>query len=135
MRRVADLVGLSTSTLRRPIGHLSGGQLQAALIAFALLGQPDLVLFDEPTASLDRNTEAQVLGLIGELGQRFTLATVLVSHDLEAVRARADKVLCLNRRVVCLGSPGEVLTRAALDEIYRVPHHSDPHEPRERPSP
>ncbi|HEY3448551.1 MAG TPA: metal ABC transporter ATP-binding protein [Myxococcales bacterium] len=133
VKEVARLVGLPREALRAPVGHLSGGQLQAALIAFALLGRPELVLFDEPTASLDRKTEAQVLELIGELVERFSLAMVLVSHDLDQVRAQADQVLCLNRRAIGFGAPEEVLSPAALDEIFCVPHHRDPHEPAERP--
>ncbi|MGC4115692.1 MAG: metal ABC transporter permease [Myxococcales bacterium] len=118
---VARLTGLSREVLRAPVGHLSGGQLQAAMVAFALLGRPELVLLDEPTASLDRAAEAHVLGLIEDLVERFALATVTVSHDLEQVRDRADKVLCLNRRAICFGVPAEVLSPGALDEILRGP--------------
>ena len=131
--QAARLVGLPREALRGPVGHLSGGQLQAALIAFALLGRPELVLFDEPTASLDRRTEAKVLSLMEELTERFALATVVVSHDLEQVRASADKVLCINRRALCFGAPEDVLAPPALDEIYGVPHHQDPRDGGGRP--
>ncbi|MER5490400.1 ATP-binding cassette domain-containing protein [Streptomyces sp. NPDC002490] len=80
--------------LRSPVAALSGGQRQTVAIARALLGEPRLVLLDEPTAALGVEQTAQVLDLIERLRARG-LAVVLVSHDMAGVRAVADRVVVL----------------------------------------
>jgi zinc transport system ATP-binding protein len=119
----ARAVGLNPDTLAIPIGRLSGGQFQKALIAFALLGNPTLLLFDEPTASLDQLAEERVYELIRELQQRLKMTVLVVSHDLSVVYRFATKVLCLNHRGLCFGPPTEVLTPKALEELYGSDHH------------
>jgi zinc transport system ATP-binding protein len=127
-QRVAELVGLSAETMRLPLGRLSGGHLQKALIAFALLGEPNLVLFDEPTTSLDRPSEEHVFELIRRLQEQLGLTTVVVSHDMSIVYRFANKVLCLNRQGVCFGPPREALTPEALERLYGAPHRYYRHE-------
>lgn len=112
-----------------PIGRLSGGQFQKALIAFALLGDPNVLLLDEPTASLDQLTEERVYELIRRLQQTFGLTLIIVSHDLSMVYREARHVLCLNRQGLCFGAPNDVLTPEALralygehHQVYRHPH-------------
>jgi putative ABC transport system ATP-binding protein len=84
-------VGLEALADRRP-GQLSGGQRQRVAIARALVKQPDLILADEPTASLDSATGASIVGLLRELQRRTNTAVVVSSHD-PAVIERADRVL------------------------------------------
>jgi zinc transport system ATP-binding protein len=127
-QRVAELVGLSAETMKLPLGRLSGGHLQKALIAFALLGEPNLVLFDEPTTSLDRPSEEHVFELIRRLQEQLGLTTVVVSHDMSIVYRFANKVLCLNRQGVCFGPPREALTPEALERLYGAPHRYYRHE-------
>ena len=120
---MVELVGLSARTVRKPIGQLSGGHLQKALVAFALLGEPNLILFDEPTASLDRPSEEHIFELIRRLQGQLGLTLAVVSHDLSIVYRYASKVLCLNRQSVCYGPPREVLNPQALERLYGAPHH------------
>ena len=120
--KLAASVDLSPAVLKTPIGHLSGGQFQKALIAFALLGEPNVILFDEPTASLDLPREEQVYELIHRLQEKYGLTVILVSHDLSLVYRYASKVLCLNRRGLCFGTPSEVLTLKVLQELYGREH-------------
>jgi zinc transport system ATP-binding protein len=80
---------------QRAFQDLSGGQRQRALIARALAGDPVLLLMDEPTASIDRDAEAGIYGLIRNLAT--TMAVVLVSHDLGVVPRLSNRVMCLNR--------------------------------------
>jgi zinc transport system ATP-binding protein len=127
-QRVAELAGLSAETMKLPLGRLSGGHLQKALIAFALLGEPNLVLFDEPTTSLDRPSEEHVFELIRRLQEQLDLTTVVVSHDMSIVYRFANKVLCLNRQGVCFGTPREALTPEALERLYGAPHRYYRHE-------
>lgn len=111
-------VGLSPEIVNTPVGHLSGGQFQRCLIAFAILGHPSLLLFDEPTASIDNAGEEQMYELIHRLSDQFNLTTIIVSHDLSFVYRYAAKVLCLNRTNICYGAPEEVLNPATLKELY-----------------
>ena len=119
---ITETVGLSPKLLKTPIGYLSGGQFQKALIAFALLGKPNVILFDEPTASLDQLTEENIYELINELHEKQGLTTILVSHDLSVVYRYAHKVLCLNKENVCYGTPEKALNEETLKKLYGAPH-------------
>lgn len=100
------------------IGELSAGQLQRVFIAYALFGQPDLLLFDEPMASIDISTEITVYGLLREISQELNLTLMLVSHELSVVYSYATNVVCLNRRMACYGIPSEVLSPEQLQALY-----------------
>jgi len=106
--------------LNASIGVISGGQFQKALIAFALLGEPSVLLFDEPTASLDELAEERVYELVERLQQEQHLTVLLVSHDLSIVYRAANKVLCVSKDKVCFGPPREVLT---LQHLKRCTLH------------
>ena len=118
---VATLVGLTSEVLNASIGIISGGQFQKVLIAFALLGEPNVLLFDEPTASLDELAEERVYELVERLQQERHLTVLLVSHDLSIVYRAANKVLCVSKDTVCFGPPREVLTPATLEAMYSAP--------------
>ena len=113
--------GLTQEVLATPIGHLSGGQFQRVLIAFALLGDPDVLLFDEPTASMDEPGEEQMYALIDRLRNDLGITVVVVSHDLSFVYRHASKVLCLNRSGICFGPPHGVLTPELLARLFDAP--------------
>lgn len=118
---IADAVELPRDLLTASIGALSGGQFQKALIAFALLGDPNVLLFDEPTASLDELSEEQIYTLLAELQRTRSLTVLLVSHDLSVVYQSANKVLCLSKDTVCFGTPQEILTPQTLAAVYSAP--------------
>jgi len=119
--QVSSEVGLTRELLDTSIGHLSGGQFQKALIAFALLGQPNVLLFDEPTASLDELTEEHVYELLHSLQRDKGMTVILVSHDLSVVYRYANMVLCLSKGKPCMGPPKDILTPAMLEELYAAP--------------
>ena len=119
IQAIGETVGLDQKILETPIGHLSGGQFQRALIAFALLGKPDVLILDEPTASIDKPGEEQVYELIRRLQDKYRMTVILVSHDLSFVYRYATKVLCLNASgALCFGAPEEALTPDVLDRLY-----------------
>lgn len=97
-----------------PIGALSGGQLQRVLIARALAVEPDLLILDEPTASLDVQSADAFYDLLRELSERMTV--VLTSHDVTGISTRVKSIACLNRRLFFHPS-GEV-TSEMLAEVY-----------------
>ncbi|MBU0540111.1 metal ABC transporter ATP-binding protein [Patescibacteria group bacterium] len=117
-----EAVGLLPESLKTPIGHLSGGQFQKALIAFALLGDPNVILFDEPTASLDELSEEHVYDLLNDLRKTRGISIILVSHDVSLIPHIANTVLCLNKTAVCYGPPKEVLTQAMFEKLYSPSH-------------
>ncbi|HEX7420662.1 MAG TPA: metal ABC transporter ATP-binding protein [Thermoanaerobaculia bacterium] len=121
IREAITRVGLTEDLLAMQIGRLSGGQFQRALIAFALLGNPDVVFFDEPTASMDEPGEEQMYELIRRLQNELGLTVVVVSHDLSFVYRYSSKVLCLNRAGICFGPPRGVLTPELLAELFGAP--------------
>jgi zinc transport system ATP-binding protein len=118
---VATLVGLTPEVLNASIGIISGGQFQKVLIAFALLGKPNVLLFDEPTASLDELAQEKVYELVERLQREQHLTVLMVSHDLSIVYRAANKVLCVSKDTVCFGPPREVLTPATLEAMYAAP--------------
>jgi zinc transport system ATP-binding protein len=118
LQLVSAELGLSNEILNTSIGNLSGGQFQKVLIAFALLGGPNVLLFDEPTASLDELTEERIYELLQSLQKTRGMTVLLVSHDLTVVYRNANMVLCLSKGKTCMGPPTEVLTPAMLQDLY-----------------
>jgi zinc transport system ATP-binding protein len=121
LTRVSTEVGLTDQLLNTNIGILSGGQFQKVLIAFALLGAPNVLLVDEPTASLDELTEERFYELLHSLQKEKGMTILLVSHDLSVVYRNANLVLCLSKGKPCMGPPKEILTPAMLEELYSAP--------------
>jgi zinc transport system ATP-binding protein len=115
---VSNTIGLTKELMARPVGHLSGGQFQRGLIGFALLGNPNVLLLDEPTASVDEPGEEHIYELIHRLQDQHDLASIMVSHDLSFVFRYATTVLCLNRQKVCFGAPREALSHDTLEKLY-----------------
>jgi zinc transport system ATP-binding protein len=120
VKTVSRIVNLTPDILKTPIGHLSGGQLQKALICFSLLGRPNVLLFDEPTASLDQLAEERIYELLNELQEKQKITVLLVSHDLSILYQYATKVLCINREKFCFGTPQE-LKPEVLEKVYGSP--------------
>lgn len=119
--QVSSELNLSPEFLNAGIGTLSGGQFQKVLIAFALLGRPNVLLFDEPTASLDELSEEHIYELVHKLQAQKGITLILVSHDLSVVYRYANRVLCLSKGKTCMGAPKEILTPEMLQEVYGGP--------------
>ncbi|MDE2019048.1 MAG: metal ABC transporter ATP-binding protein [Patescibacteria group bacterium] len=118
INEIVETVGLTEKILNTPVGHLSGGEFQRALIGFALLGKPNVLLLDEPTASIDVAGEEQVYELLHRLQDEYRFTIIVVSHDLSFVYRYATKVLCINRSGLCFGNPEEALTPDVLEQLY-----------------
>jgi ABC-type Mn2+/Zn2+ transport system ATPase subunit len=103
----------------KTLGDLSSGELQRVLIAYALFDDPEVLLFDEPTSGIDAEGEATIYTLLRRIAQSRELSLLIISHDLNVVYEHASQVLCLNRRILCSGSPMDALTADRLRELYR----------------
>jgi zinc transport system ATP-binding protein len=107
--------------IERPIGVLSGGQFQRLLLAFALIGNPNVLLLDEPTAGVDEPGQEQLNVLVGRLQRDHGITVLFISHELTVVYRYATNVLCLSRAHTCMGPPRAVLTPDLLHEMYGAP--------------
>ena len=102
----------------RRLGELSGGERQRVLVARALAQEARVLLFDEPTASLDPEHQVRVLELIARLTGEGRAALV-ATHELSLASRYADRiVLLMNGRLVAAGTPGEVLVPEVLGPVY-----------------
>ncbi|MBN1169290.1 metal ABC transporter ATP-binding protein [Candidatus Woesebacteria bacterium] len=113
-------VGLEPEVYMRRVAHLSTGQFQRLLIAWALVDDPDTLLFDEPTSGIDIGGTETIYSLLHNFWQKSNMTIILVTHDLSVVWEHADNVLCLNKRGICYGTPMEALTTKNLKELYGV---------------
>jgi len=104
--------------LNRRLGWLSGGQMQRVLIAWSILDNPDVLLFDEPTSGIDVGGEETIYNLLRKIKEERSLTIILISHDLNIVYKYANNVICLNKKMICYGQPNEVLDPTALAKLY-----------------
>ncbi|MEK6779151.1 MAG: metal ABC transporter ATP-binding protein [Candidatus Deferrimicrobiota bacterium] len=104
--------------IHRPLGKLSGGELQRVLLALALRGSPDILLLDEPVSGVDVSGEELFCDFLEQIHRESRFSLLLVSHDLSVVTRHADRVICLNRSIVCQGATTQVLTPENLSAMY-----------------
>lgn len=118
IKEILDSVGFGKIFLDKKIGELSSGQFQRILIAWALIKNPDVLLFDEPTTGIDIGGEETIYTLLTKLKKERNLTILLVTHDLSVVFKFSNFVICLNKCPICQGIPKEVLTSEALGKLY-----------------
>jgi microcin C transport system ATP-binding protein len=113
--------GQAEPLLRRYPHEFSGGQRQRIAIARALIVQPKVVVLDEPTSALDVTIQKQVLELLSSLQKKYGLSYILVTHDIEVVRAMAHRVMVMkDSRIVESGPLDEVLKNSKSDYTRRL---------------
>lgn len=98
--------------------HLSRGQTQRILFIASLLNNPEILLLDEPTTGADPTAEETIYHHIIELKEAKNIGIIFVSHDLSIVHKLADKVLCLNKQMICFGEPNVALNENVLKKLY-----------------
>lgn len=99
---------------------LSGGQFQRVLLARALLAEPELLVLDEPTDGLDQRGMAAFYRLIAALRAETGCAVLTVSHDLHVVMSASDRVICINGRICCQGSPTAVMDAPEYRALFGI---------------
>jgi len=116
--KIFEEVGLDASLLKRPFNALSTGQFQRMMIAWALVDNPDILLFDEATYGIDAGGEETIYSLLHKFWEKRNITILLVTHDLDIVYEHANSVLCLNKEKMCYGEPTKILTPQNLEKIY-----------------
>jgi zinc/manganese transport system ATP-binding protein len=116
LRDVMERLNL-TGLGQRHIRELSGGQQQAVFIGRALLGDPELILLDEPASGLDIRSRDDVIHFLHEINHHG-VAIVITAHDLNWVAAHLPWVVCLNRQLVAEGPPEKIFNASVLKETY-----------------
>jgi zinc/manganese transport system ATP-binding protein len=115
-----DAVGASDFAQKR-LGKLSGGELQRVFLAEALVGNPEMLLLDEPLSNLDLRRSRDLVDVVHRLVVSRGVTTLLVAHDINPLIQCLDKVIYIANGKVATGRPDEVLTSGSLTELYGVP--------------
>ena len=102
----------------KKLGDLSGGELQRVLLAFATITGPELLILDEPVSGIDNNGMEIFYKLINDLKKKSDIAIILVSHDFKFVKKYADKVIMIDKTIICEGSADEVFSSKKFEEYF-----------------
>ena len=105
----------------KSLGAMSGGELQRIFLAEALVGRPEILLLDEPLASLDLRRAREMVDLVHHLVLSRNVTTLLVAHDINPLIPCLDKVIYVANGRVATGLPADVLTTESLTALYGVP--------------
>jgi zinc/manganese transport system ATP-binding protein len=121
-RRVAEAVAAvgADGYADQAVGTLSGGELQRLMLAQAIIGEPRLLLLDEPLANLDVRNQVSVAQLVAGLARARRMAVLLIAHDINPILAVLDRVAYVARGRVTIGRPDEVITSANLSALYQA---------------
>lgn len=117
VKRALELMGIS-SLGNRLIGELSGGMRQRALLARALVNEPEILILDEPTTALDPETRDSFYETLRDLNSNGGTTVLLVTHDSSTVGLYASKLLYLDKRVVFYGSFEEFCRSSNMTEVF-----------------
>jgi microcin C transport system ATP-binding protein len=116
---VMEKVGLDPAARDRYPNEFSGGQHQRIAIARALILKPEFMVLDEPTSSLDRSVQFQVLELLKSLQKEFCLTYIFISHDLKVVRSLCHDIIVMKDGVVVESGPAEKIFSRPEQEYTR----------------
>jgi zinc/manganese transport system ATP-binding protein len=118
--RALELVG-AEALAARPLADLSGGERQRILLAQALIGEPRLLLLDEPLISLDPSRQAAVIELVRRIQRDLGIAVLFSAHELNPLLGAIDRVLYLGNGQAALGEVDDVITGPILSRLYGAP--------------
>jgi len=111
---MADIGGLADKL----VSNLSGGERQRVMIARALACEPKMLFMDEPTLAIDIASQEKFYEFLEKLNRELNLTILFVSHDIAAVAKKVGTVLCLNREMVCHGSPSMFMKEEYMEKLY-----------------
>ncbi|MEN8262592.1 MAG: metal ABC transporter ATP-binding protein [Nitrospirota bacterium] len=117
IRQAMDIAEIS-QLKDRLIGELSGGERQRVFIARALAGEPGILILDEPVVGVDIASKDRFYAFLKHLNKEEKITIIFVSHDVGAIAHEVNGVLCLNRRLICHGSPQDYIKEDFLEQVY-----------------
>ena len=100
------------------IGTLSGGELQRVLLALALDPIPNILILDEPLSGVDVEGMETLMDMLDEIRKTYDLSILMITHDFSMLPRYADQVVLLNKKIICQGTPGEVLHSADFRQVF-----------------
>ena len=111
-------VDLERKILKQRLGSLSGGELQRVLISWAIVDNPNVLLFDEPTSGVDIGAEEPIYTKVNQLKQNLSVTILLISHNMHVVMHYSDYVLALNKKPLFFGEASSISHSKLLSIIY-----------------
>lgn len=122
-KQVDRALGLveATELALRPLSEMSGGERQRLLLAQALVGEPKLLLLDEPLISLDPGQQRNIVGLVKRLQTELKVPVIFSSHELNPLLGSIDRVLYLGNTLAEIGEVKDVITGPVLSKLYGAP--------------
>jgi zinc transport system ATP-binding protein len=117
--RALSAVKLNSSVIgNKTLSVLSGGQLRRVLIAWALIDNPSVLLFDEPTVGVDVGGEESVFSMLSELKKKWNITMLLITHDIHLVKEYTDQLLGLNKCMTYFGDSQQIVDPSLQQKIY-----------------
>lgn len=115
---ILEEVGISNIPLDKKLSELSSGQFQRLLIGWAIVQEPDVLLFDEPLSGIDIGGQETVYSLLSKIHNQKNIGIIFVTHELSIISKLATNVLCLNKQMLCFSPPRDVLNNETLQKLY-----------------
>ena len=102
------------------VGTLSGGELQRVLLALALEPLPNILILDEPLSGVDVEGQSDLMDMLDELRKTYDLSILMTTHDFSMLSRYADQVALIDRRILCMGTPSEVLESEEFQQTFHM---------------
>lgn len=113
--------------MNKILGSLSGGEFQRVLIARAMLTDPEILLLDEPTSGVDVEGQSTFYDIVEHINKDHEVTVLMISHEVVMIYEKSDKVICLNRSLVCCECPSAALEYNNLKKLYGSSVELRPH--------
>lgn len=121
-KRAETIISLSRvkgeHLIDRKLGQLSGGEMQRVLLALAMEPIPDLLLLDEPVSGVDYSGRQLFYDMVSDFRRKYDLTIVMVSHDVDLMRIFADRMVFLEKTILCQGNPEQVLQNEQVTHVF-----------------
>jgi len=118
VKGVLTSVRLNPEVMDKTLGILSGGQLRRVLVAWALMDEPNVLLFDEPTVGVDIGGEESIFTTLKDLKEKRNITILLITHDVHLVREYTDQLLGLNKCTTFFGDSQQIAEPSLQEKIY-----------------
>jgi zinc transport system ATP-binding protein len=110
----------ATDLIDKRVGTLSGGELQRVLLALALEPLPNILILDEPLSGVDVEGQTGLMDMLDEIRKTYDLSIVMITHDFSMLSRYADQVVLFDRKLICKGTPEEVLNSEHFRRVFRM---------------